>query len=199
MQEHGIASLNLNEVARRVQLRPQSIAEYFPNKAALYDALIDQALAMSREGDEAAYRSHAPGWAQIEAWFANRITLATANPDLYHLGFDDPVPDYIPAERIIELSRGVLARSRQMVADAMAAGVMDPGTPVDEATDILLAIRRGLTAERIGKRRFIAPGSNRFVELLPAVMEMLKTAWAPGRPSIAPEPSATAHEGDAYA
>ena len=93
MQEHGVAALNLNEVARRVRLRPQSLAEYFPSKAALYDTLVHQAMTIFREGDQAAYRDHPPGWTQIEAWFANRLALANDNPDLHHLGFDAPVPE----------------------------------------------------------------------------------------------------------
>jgi AcrR family transcriptional regulator len=181
MQEHGVAALNLNEVARRVQLRPQSLAEYFPTKAAVYDALVLFAFDMLREGDEAAYRNHPAGWEQIEEWFANRLTMAVTNPDIYHLAFDAPVPDYVPTDRIVELSRELLAGSRQMVADAIAAGVMDPGMPTDQATDVLLALRRGLVAERLGKRRYIAPGS-RFDELLPAVMHMVKTAWTPAAP-----------------
>lgn len=179
IQEQGGAALNLNEVARRVRMRPQSLASYFPNKAAVQDALIDQALIVIREGDEAAYRDHPAGWNQVEAWFINRMSLAEEHPDLYHLVFDAPVPGYVPADHIVELTRGMLARSREMVAGATAAGVMNPGMPVEQATDMLLAFRRGLTAERIGKRRFIPPGSNRFDELLPALMRMLKTAWAP--------------------
>ncbi|MDP8908054.1 MAG: TetR family transcriptional regulator, partial [Chloroflexota bacterium] len=61
MQEHGVAALNLTEVARRVRLRPQSLAEYFPTKAAVYDALYERAFHLYREGDERAYRGHPPG------------------------------------------------------------------------------------------------------------------------------------------
>lgn len=62
MREHGVAALTLNEVARRVRLRPQSLAEYFPSKAALYDALYEHAMTLFRAGDEAAYRDYPPGW-----------------------------------------------------------------------------------------------------------------------------------------
>jgi AcrR family transcriptional regulator len=178
MQEHGVAALNLNEVARRVQLRPQSLAEYFPSKAAVYDALLLSAFDMLRQGDEAAYRNHPPGWEQIEEWFANRIAMAITNPDIYHLAFDAPVPDYVPPDRIVELSREVLAGARAMVSRAIEIGAIDPGMPTEQATDVLLSLRRGLVAERLGKRRYFAPGS-RFDELLPPVMHMVKTAWTP--------------------
>ena len=179
MREHGAAALNLNEVARRVRLRPQSLAEYFPTKAALYDALYERAFAIFREGDEGAYRDHPPGWDQVEAWFANRIALAAANPDLHHLFFDAPAPDYVPAERVVAASRDLLAGSRRMVAEAVAAGAMAPGMPVERATDLLLSARRGLVAERLGKRRFVEPGAGRFEGLVPDAIRVLRAAWAP--------------------
>jgi AcrR family transcriptional regulator len=179
MQEHGVSALNLNEVARRVRLRPQSLAEYFPTKAALYDALFEQAVALFQAGDERAYGHYPPGWGQVEAWFANRVALADEHPDLHHLGFDAPVPDYLQSERVLEMTRGVLAGARKMVAAAIAAGAMDPGMEVDRATDLLLAIRHGLIAERLGKQPFVLPDADRFDDLVPDVIRMLRRAWAP--------------------
>ena len=179
MREHGVAALNLNEVARRVRLRPQSLAEYFPTKAALYDALYLRAAALFREGDERAYRDHPPGWAQIEAWFANRIALVDANPDLHHLFFGAPVPDYVPVERVVAATREIRAGARRMVAGAIAVGAMTPGMPVERATDLLLAIRHGLVAERVGKRQFVPPGSDRFDVLLPETLRLLRAVWGP--------------------
>lgn len=189
MEEHGVAALNLNEVARRVHLRPQSLSEYFSNKAALYDALALDAYSMFRDGEERAYSEHSPGWNQIEAWFESRIKLSVANPIAYHLGFDAPVPDYTPSDQAMDLARSMLARSRRMVADAIETGTVNPGVPLEQATDILLALRRGLTAEQIGKRRFLGADTKRFDELLPVVMDMLRTAWSP-----ASDPVGAGHE-----
>src|SRR5919206_702435 len=63
MREHGVAALNLNEVARRVGVKTPSLYEYFPGKAALYDELFrlglrlyaehsDRAMAGARDGRE---------------------------------------------------------------------------------------------------------------------------------------------------
>jgi len=199
MQAHGVAALNLNEVARQVRIRPQSLAEYFPTKAALYDSLFLQAVAVFREGDERAYRDHPPGWRQVEAWFANRIDLADANPDLHHLLLDASVPDYVQTDRIIEVTRGVLEGSRRMVGDAIAVGAMSPGIPVDRATDLLLAVRHGVAAERIGKRPFIPPSSDRFAGLVPDIVQVLRTAWAPDTPATHEPHSISTTEGDADA
>lgn len=179
MQERGVAALNLNEVARRVRLRPQSMAEYFPSKSALYDALYLRAYELFRAGDHAAYGAHPPGWDQIAAWFANRIDLADANPDLYHLVFDAPAPDYVAAERVLAGARDLLAGTRRMVAEAMAAGSMDPAMSVERAADLLLAFRRGLVAERLGKRQFFDPAEARFEGQAPDAIRVLRAAWEP--------------------
>ena len=42
--------------------------------------------------------------------------MAAANPDLYHLVFDTPAPDYTPSEFVIEITRTMLMRVRWMVA-----------------------------------------------------------------------------------
>jgi AcrR family transcriptional regulator len=180
-------------------MRPQSLAGYFPNKAAVYDALIEQSLAMILDADDRAYREHPPGWAQVETWFAYRIELMIANPDLYHLTFDAPVPDYAFPERLLDVTRTILMQSRQMVANAVATGEIQPGVPIEQATDLLIAMRRGLLAERIGKRRYLVPGSGRFLDdLLTPLLQILKTAWSPANASSAPEHAPAHSEGDAH-
>ena len=100
MQERGVAALILNEVARRVRMRPQSLVGNFPNNTALNDELVYRALFMVLEGDEAAYREHPRGWAQIEAWFADRTAIALEHPDYFHRACDVPAPDYDPPARV---------------------------------------------------------------------------------------------------
>ncbi len=39
MEREGAAALSLRELARTLGIRPQSLAHYFPTKAALLDAL----------------------------------------------------------------------------------------------------------------------------------------------------------------
>src|SRR5258708_11958616 len=39
MEREGVAALSLRELARTLGIRPQSLAHYFPTKAALLDAL----------------------------------------------------------------------------------------------------------------------------------------------------------------
>ncbi len=57
MQEQGVAALNLNEVARRLGVSGQALAKYFPNKAALYDALFLMGHRLFREAEEEVWRT----------------------------------------------------------------------------------------------------------------------------------------------
>jgi AcrR family transcriptional regulator len=184
MREHGVGALSLNEVARRVHLRPQSLAEYFPSKAALFDELVLRAYLLFFAGDEAAYAEYAPGWKQIEAWFANRVALAEANPDLYQVAFDAPDRNYVPAEQVVAASREMLEGTRRMVAAAVETGTVVTGMPVERAADILLAVRRGVVAERVGKRRYVDPAEKRFAHVVPDAIGILRAAWTPSSASV---------------
>lgn len=183
MQEDGVAALNLNEVARRVQLRPQSLASYFPNKGALYDELFLRALRLIYDGDRQAYQLQPPSWQQLEAWFVNRIRFAFENPDLFHIISDAPIPAPDLTESTVEVTREILTGARQMVASLIAARVIDSGMSVERTTDLLLSIRHGLIAEHLGKQGVIPAGSERFSGLLPDVIHMLQMAWAPMPPT----------------
>lgn len=182
MQADGVAALNLNEVARRVKLRPQSIASYFANKDALYDELYLRALRLFQEGDERAYLIQPPSWQQLDAWFTNRITLAMENPDLFHLVFDAPVTVPYLTGSTVGVTHVILANARHMVGALIDARVIEPGVEVERAADLLLSIRHGLIAERLGKASVLPPDSPRFAELHGDVIRMLQTAWAPESP-----------------
>jgi AcrR family transcriptional regulator len=49
IRQDGAGALNLNELARRVQMRPSSIYVYFSGKMAIYDALFEMGVALYRE------------------------------------------------------------------------------------------------------------------------------------------------------
>jgi AcrR family transcriptional regulator len=177
MREQGVSALNMNEVARRVNMRPQSLSEYFQNKNAVYDALAMQAIPEMLAAEVAASQDHPPGFARLQAWFDNRIAWAERNPILYHLMFDAPVPGWRPCPEIGELYLVSLNSARALVAEAIEDGVIDPQIPLEQAADLLLCIRRGLIAERVGKRDLVSPG--RFEGLVPVVMRMIELGWAP--------------------
>src|SRR5258708_18292125 len=76
MREEGVAALNLNEVARRVGVRPPSLYEYFPGKMALYDALFRLGIGLFAAHMERARAGLGPGWDTLRARFEGYLSFA---------------------------------------------------------------------------------------------------------------------------
>ncbi len=180
MREEGVAALNLREVARRVGMRPQSLAEYFPSKADMYDTLFGIAIQLMREGDDRALAEHGPDWERVRAWFENRLTFAEDHPELYHLALDLPVPGFVPSDENKRAVRELLESARRGLAEVIEAGVMESGMSPERAFDILLTARHGIVAERIGKGTVVPDRSARFDDLIPDVIAVYRAAWGRG-------------------
>src|SRR5512144_2257264 len=98
MREEGVAALNLNEIARRLGVTGQALAKYYPNKAALYDALFLLGHRLFREAEEEIWRTTRPDWERVRQWFEVRLALAEENPDLYFLIWGGSIPGFTPSE-----------------------------------------------------------------------------------------------------
>src|SRR5918999_5092305 len=86
MRERGVAGLSLREVARRVSMQAPSLYEYFPGKAALYDALFLAGFRRFRARMERDVEAAGPAfWDQIGAHFAAYRGFAREHPELYQL------------------------------------------------------------------------------------------------------------------
>ncbi len=178
MREQGLAALSLNEIARRVGITTPALYTYFPSKAALYDALYRMGIRLFREAEEALWRTTEPTWERLRAWFELRLAQAEANPELYHLVFDDPIPGFMPTAESMEEVVALRQAAVQAIGELITAGVMQPHLPPEQVTDLLFTMRRGIVAEQIGKQRRVQP-PDRFARLIPAVLAVLQAAWRP--------------------
>lgn len=188
MREQGIAALNLNEVARRAGITTPALYTYFPGKMALYDALYRMGIQLFREAEEELWRTTQPDWERIRAWFELRLRLVEENPELYHMVFDDPIPGFVPTPQSMDEVRLIRDAAVRGIGEVIAAGVIRPGLPAEEVTDLLFTMRRGIVAEHMGKHRRIEP-PDRFARLIPEVLALLWAAWRPDatQPSAGPE------------
>jgi AcrR family transcriptional regulator len=178
MREQGVAALNLNEIARRLGITPPALYTYFPSKMALYDALYRSGIRLFREAEEELWRTTAPDWERIHAWFALRLALAEEHPDLYHLVFDVPIPGFVLSPESLEEVRRLYEAAVGGVAEVIEAGVMRPNLPPEEATHLLITMRLGLVAAHVGKHRLVSP-PDRFARLVDEIMAVLRAAWDP--------------------
>jgi AcrR family transcriptional regulator len=178
MREQGVGALNLNEIARRLGITPPALYTYFPSKMALYDALYRSGIRLFREAEEELWRTTAPDWERIHAWFALRLALAEEHPDLYHLVFDVPIPGFVLSPESLEEVRRLYEAAVGGVAEVIEAGVMRPNLPPEEATHLLITMRLGLVAAHVGKHRLVSP-PDRFARLVDEIVAVLRAAWDP--------------------
>ena len=178
MREQGVAALNLNEIARRIGITPPALYTYFPSKMALYDALYRSGIRLFREAEQKLWRTTAPDWERIHAWFALRLTLAEEHPDLYHLVFDVPIPGFVLTSESLEEVRQLYDAAVCGLAEVIDAGVMRPNLPPEEATHVLITMRLGLVAAHVGKHRLVSP-PDRFGRLVDEIVAVLRAAWEP--------------------
>lgn len=177
MQEQGVAALNLNEVARRLGMSGQALARYFPNKAALYDALFLMGHRLFREAEEELWQTTKPDWERIQRWFELRLNLALENPDLYALIWGSPVPGFTPSMDSLEEIRKILDGARQGIGEVIAAERIDANMPPEQVVDVLLAVRHGIVAETMSKRTILSPNSTRLSGLIANILPVFKKAW----------------------
>jgi AcrR family transcriptional regulator len=179
MRRDGVAALNLNEVARLVGMQTPSLYKYFASKFALYDELFRVGVRLFRESEERVWSSSQPIWERIGVWFETRLLLAQEQTDLYHLVFDNPVPGFVPSQESLQESRKIRLPGVRAIQAAIDASSIASLLPAERIFDLLLAMRRGIIAEHLGKETHLPTGDERFRSLIPEVLALLQSAWAP--------------------
>ena len=175
MCEEGAAALNLNEVARRVGVKTPSLYSYFPNKMALYDALFRMGIELFAE--QTTIPEQLSGWERFAYAVEAYMRFAVENPDLYQILFERPVPGFEPSEESMAASLAALNRGRRELAEFFAVTGIDPGMPVEQATDLVIAMSHGLTAQHMANEPHLPVGEGRYGTMIPQAVALFKAAW----------------------
>jgi AcrR family transcriptional regulator len=180
MREDGVAALNLNEVARRVNMKTPSLYEYFPGKMAIYDALYLKGVQIyTRSIEKVAGNKDLEFWDRVEERIWHFMNFAYEHPDLYFLVFERPVPEFTPSEKSMAESYRLL-----QVSDAMlqqyAPGHLNSDLPLEQVRDIFIMVMQGLTSNQMANEPHLPPGQGRFGSLIPVARAILEAAW--GKP-----------------
>jgi len=180
MRQHGVAALNLNEIARAVGMQTPSLYEYFPNKLALYDYLFRLGIRDMRahlDAVTAPTEPTAPAWNEVERYLTAYVEWAVENPDFFKLLFERHIPGFTPSdESMAEMYAEVEAGQRQLEA-LLGAAHLDPGIPLQQAFDVFLILQHGITALHLANSPDLPVGQGRFTILISFVVNMMKTAW----------------------
>jgi len=179
MRERGVAGLSLREVARRVSMQAPSLYEYFPSKAALYDALFLAGFHLFRERMLGALEGPGTFWARIEAGFEAYMGFAREHPDLYQLVFEHPVPGFAPSEETMAEGRPLLDRLTEQIAEAIERGEIAPGLSPAQTRDLLIAMQHGLTSQHLANDVGAPPGGGRYGALIGPAIALFRASWTP--------------------
>ena len=164
IERDGVAAITMRELATEIGVRPQSLSEYFPSKAALLDALFRDGFCQATKR-----LSQLPQPEDPRQFLVNSVNdflaFCVDNPGRFHLMLQRTVPAFAPRPESLEAS----AQSLQIMLDrAAAAGIQNAGD-----VDLLRALINGLASEQIanepGGRRFICQGERAVTMLLDSI------------------------------
>src|SRR5688500_8636083 len=179
MRERGVADLSLREVARRVSMQAPSLYEYFPSKAALYDAVFLAGFRLFRDRLLAAQEGTTTFWEHVAAAFEAYMAFAREHPELYQLIFEHPVPGFAPSEETMAEGRALLDRFTGRIAEAIERGEIAPGLPPAQARDLLIAMQHGLTSQHLANDADAPPGGGRYGALVSPALALFRASWTP--------------------
>lgn len=182
MREEGVGALNLQEVARRVGMSAPSLYNYFPGKMAIYEAVFARGMRLYRETSRQILAEHGPGPEGRRAALAHFMSFSLQYPELFHLLFERPVPDFVPSEEGMVEARKLLAFSDDIVRRQRAAGEIDDSIPLEQARDLFVAVMHGLTALHLANEPHLPVGQGRFGSLIPLASRAIDLIYKEGLP-----------------
>ena len=167
VREHGLAGLNLRDVAKAVGMQPPSLYSYFASKAAIYDAMFAdgyRALLATRPGDRTPTTVD-----EFKAGCRDFLAFATEDPARFQLLFQRTIPGFEPSDESMALAVEALSWASGALA---GIGVTDPG-----ALDLYTALLTGLADQQISND----PGGDRWVRRADEALDMFLAHVAPAK------------------
>jgi len=176
MREEGVAALSMHELARRLEMRPPSLYNYFSGLMDIYDAVFRLGFTLWRDHVNEYVRT-APSWQEgVRLAMEAYMTFAIQNPELYQLCFERPVPGFVPSDESMKVSLDGLEEWY-----AYITGLQDDiqsDLPPRQIADLLIAMMHGLTALHIANEPHLSLGQGRFGGLIPAAVSVVNQAWS---------------------
>lgn len=147
----GYDGTSLDDLARELGVRKQTILYYFPSKEALLSAVIDRSGTELATALERALARAGPGWGRVDAVVRSVFRLAARNADL--LGLVREVGRLGPPAtvRLTQALEPLVARATGWLADEMDAGRLrrhDPRLVLLLAYSAVLAVTTEVEALR---------------------------------------------------
>lgn len=178
MREEGVASLNLNEVARRLGMKTPSLYEYFPNKLALYDSVFRLGTQRFRAAMQAVASQPADSpWEKLEQFLTGHLQFAVDYPELFKLVFERHVPGFVPSDASMAEAEASLAEADTYFRTFMQDAGLAHEDHAVVMRDMLIAMMHGVSSQHLANEPQLPAGAGRFGSLIPYIVETLKAAW----------------------
>jgi AcrR family transcriptional regulator len=94
MRESGVASLNMQVLAKQVGIQAPSLYEYFEGKNAIFDALYAQGLSIFQDSVLPALEGAEDFASAVRTIYAAETKFLRDHPDLYQIVFNNALPAY---------------------------------------------------------------------------------------------------------
>lgn len=176
MREKGVAALSMHELARRLEIRPPSLYNYYSGLMDIYDALFRLGFVLWDEHLKKHLRGAQTWQDEVRLAMEAYMTFAMQNPELYQLCFERPVPEFVPSEESLKVSFGILEEMYAQVAGLK--GAIHTDLRPEQLADLVIAISHGLTALHMANEPHLSLGQGRFGALIPAALTVLEKAWS---------------------
>ena len=176
MREDGAAALSIQELARRMDMKAPSLYNYFSGKQEIYDTLFRQGFEQFDVLVQDRLQA-APSWrSALTSYIEAYMSFALANPELYQLCFERPVPGFVPSAQSLEVSFGALRRGYAIVASWRPE--INSDLSDEQIGDLVIAVAHGLTALHLANQPDLPAGAGRFGGLISAAVSILAASWS---------------------
>ena len=179
MSESGVGGVSMSEIARRMGMRPPSLYKHFPSLHAVYDELFRRGSVGLNDAVAVCLASAVPGRERLIAVMEVIIEWCVANPTLAQLMFWRPVPGFEPSADAFAPNVEMMDRARREYQEALDAGILAPGTDLDEFGDLCTVLLSGLFSQQISNEPGVDYAHGRFSSRTRRAVEILLAAYAP--------------------
>lgn len=177
MREEGVAALTMHELARRLEIRPPSLYNYYNSKMEIYDELFRLGFELfSRAMGEAADAAESI-FDDMRRSMEAYMNFALQNPELFKLCFERHVPGFVPSQESMKVVNGVMESTLSRINLWVERGGFDPQIPMDKAFDLVNAMMHGLVSMHLANDPQAPMGEGRFGRLIPDAVRVFEQAW----------------------
>ncbi|MDL1944895.1 TetR/AcrR family transcriptional regulator [Chloroflexi bacterium CFX2] len=177
MREEGVAALTMQELARRLEIRPPSLYNYYKGKMEIYDELFRLGFELfsraMQEAADAAETTFDDMRRSMEAY----MNFALQNPELFKLCFERHVPGFVPSQESMKVVNKVIESTMSRINLWAERGGFDPKIPMDKAFDLVNAMMHGLVSMHLANDPQLPIGEGRFGRLIPDAVRVFEQAW----------------------